>query len=163
MPGSPSLRMISLFPPSSIRLPDGKVNYGVDGRVITGNLVGLVNRLLTTRTSRQDEEFRDCFLAVYREFTSTTDLLHLLVEQYETRLFECVSERERVRLHMNMVNILANWLDVQALTIEDSEFLHEMETFTNTSLANNSPTAEYTNLQAKIKGQVITLLEYLSS
>ncbi|KAG9127711.1 hypothetical protein FRC07_010476 [Ceratobasidium sp. 392] len=120
MPESPSLRMMSLYSPSSIRLPDGKITYSTDGRVLTGNIVGLVDRLLVGTESREmDEEFQDCFLAVSHQLVEANDLLLLLIERYEARVFEYASEWERVKLHENVMAVMAKWLETQELWPED--------------------------------------------
>lgn len=45
-----------------------------------------------------DEEFRQCFLTVYRGFAKADDLLPLLIERYKTRAYGYMPERERAKL-----------------------------------------------------------------
>jgi hypothetical protein len=47
---------------------------------------------------RRDEEFRECFLTVYRGFAKGDDLLPLLIDQYKKRAFSYMPERDREKL-----------------------------------------------------------------
>ncbi|KAG8748680.1 hypothetical protein FRC10_000071 [Ceratobasidium sp. 414] len=136
--------------------PEGheKINFDHDGRVLTGNLEGLVDRLLVnTPSTRMDEEFRQCFLTVYRGFAKADDLLPLMIERYKSRTFGYLSERERVRLRKNMITILAEWLDIQQIEPKDEGFLQEMEAFVNTTLVDEPLDPERRKLQEAIRSK----------
>ncbi|KAG9087815.1 hypothetical protein FRC06_002351 [Ceratobasidium sp. 370] len=136
--------------------PEGheNINFDHDGRVLTGNLEGLVDRLLiNTPSARMDEEFRTCFLTVYRGFAKADDLLPLIIERYKSRAFGHLTERERARLRKNMITILAEWLEIQQIEPKDEGFLQEMEAFVNTTLVDEPLDPERGKLQEAIKGK----------
>lgn len=48
--------------------------------------------------TRMDEEFRECFLTVYRGFARADDLLPILIQQYRSKDHSYTPERERRKL-----------------------------------------------------------------
>ncbi|KAG9092999.1 hypothetical protein FS749_015267 [Ceratobasidium sp. UAMH 11750] len=137
--------------------PEGhdRINFDRDGRVLTGNLEGLVDRLLiNTPSIRMDEEFRTCFLTVYRGFAKADDLLPLIIERYKSRAFGHLPERERVRLRNNMITILTEWLEIQQIEPKDEGFLQEMQAFVNTTLVEEPLDPERKKLQEAITNKL---------
>ncbi|QRV91205.1 Rap guanine nucleotide exchange factor [Ceratobasidium sp. AG-Ba] len=145
-PESVSLRLASLYPNSmglsdslyirtsstvGLRYEDNaRISYDFRGRVVTGNLSGLTDRLLINSTSTEmDLEFQEVFLTTYRGFARKDDLLPLLIERFETRVYGFMSKQEQVKLRKNMMAILTKWLEAQEFEPEDFGFLQEMETF----------------------------------
>ncbi|QRV86067.1 RasGEF domain protein [Ceratobasidium sp. AG-Ba] len=136
--------------------PDGqdRINYDPDGRVLNGNLEGLVDRLLiNSPATRMDEEFRECFLTVYRGFARADDLLPMLIERYKARAFGFMPERERMRLRKNMIVVLSKWLEIQEIEPKDIGFLQEMEAFVKNLPSEGSSDVERRDLQKSITEQ----------
>ncbi|QRW00110.1 RasGEF domain protein [Ceratobasidium sp. AG-Ba] len=136
--------------------PDGldRINYDPDGRVLNGNLEGLVDRLLiNSPATRMDEEFRECFLTVYRGFARADDLLPMLIERYKTRAYGFMPERDRLKLRRNMITVLAKWLEIQQIEPKDLGFLQEMEVFVNNLPSEGSLDVERRDLQNAITEQ----------
>ncbi|KAG8689666.1 hypothetical protein FRC09_012307 [Ceratobasidium sp. 395] len=142
--------------------PEGhdKINYDDDGRVLSGNLEGLADRLLTvTHSIRMDEEFRECFLTVYRGFAKADDLLPLLIERYRARAFGFMQERERLKLRKNMITILSKWLETQEIEPKDERFLAEMAAFVNSASTDDPLDNDWRRLQDAIRDQSIKIKE----
>ncbi|KAG8782250.1 hypothetical protein FRC12_021038 [Ceratobasidium sp. 428] len=111
-----------------------KIIYDDHGRVLSGTLQGLVDRLFTVTNSAQiDKEFCECFLTVYRGFARTDDLLLLVIERYKARACLDIHGEERVGLRKIMATISTQWLEIQEVESKDERFLKEMEAFVNSA------------------------------
>ncbi|CAE6437241.1 unnamed protein product [Rhizoctonia solani] len=118
--------------------PEGHaiINYDEQGNVLTGNLEGLVMRLLhSTHTAVMDKQFRECFITVYRGFARVEDLWPMLVDR--------------------MLAILNDWLDLQAIEPKDQTFLLQILEFINESFSNEPLDANWSRLQEKLRGHLI--------
>jgi len=118
--------------------PEGEPILGTDdhGNVLKGNLEGLVSRLLGESIARKmDEEFRECFLTVYRGFARADDLLPILIHQYRFKDHPYTSEKDRVKLRERAIAILTDWLAIQAIEPKDRQFLLNIQAFVDETLS----------------------------
>ncbi|KAF8610189.1 hypothetical protein BDV93DRAFT_540063 [Ceratobasidium sp. AG-I] len=118
--------------------PEGEPILRTDdhGNVLMGNLEGLVSRLLEDSIARKmDDEFRECFLTVYRGFARADDLLQILIQQYRSKDHPYTSERDRVKLREKAVTILTDWLAIQAIEPKDRQFLLNIQAFVDETLS----------------------------
>ncbi|KDN51718.1 hypothetical protein RSAG8_00266, partial [Rhizoctonia solani AG-8 WAC10335] len=144
--------------------PEGHaiINYDEQGNVLTGNLEGLVMRLLhSTHAAVMDKEFRECFITVYRGFARVEDLWPMLVDRYKIEMSRVITtynpQREQTKLNDGMLAILNDWLDLQAIEPKDGSFLLQIQHFINGSLSNEPLDANWNRLQEKLRGHLSSL------
>ncbi|CAE6419180.1 unnamed protein product [Rhizoctonia solani] len=137
------------------------INYDEYGNVLTGNLEGLVKRLLQgTHAAVMDKEFRVCFLSVYRGFARVEDLWPMLVDQYRIDMIRAISnnsKREKMKINDNMLAILNDWLELQAIEPKDRGFLLDIQDFIHESFSGEPLDARWSALREKLRGHLINL------
>ncbi|CUA74960.1 Rap guanine nucleotide exchange factor [Rhizoctonia solani] len=146
--------------------PEGHaiINYDEQGNVLTGNLEGLVTRLLrSTHAAVMDKEFRECFITVYRGFARVDDLWPMLVDRYKSDMNMVITayspyiQKEQAKLSDSMLAILNDWLDLQAVEPKDRDFLLQILEFINEKFSNEPLDENWSRLQEKLRGHLITL------
>ncbi|KAG8689754.1 hypothetical protein FRC11_000801 [Ceratobasidium sp. 423] len=163
--------------------PEGHaiINYDEQGHVLTGNLEGLVMRLLHSTNGRcfdqrnwqpvyqrrefiaaaMDKEFRECFITVYRGFARVEDLWPMLVDRYKSEMSRVITAynplMEQTKLKDSMLANLNDWLELQAIEPKDQGFLLDIQDFINQSFVDEPLDANWGRLQEKLRGHLIDL------
>ncbi|CAE6413994.1 unnamed protein product [Rhizoctonia solani] len=146
--------------------PEGHeiINYDEHGNVLTGNLEGLVMRLLRgTHAAAMDKEFRECFISVYRGFARVEDLWPMLVDRYKSEMSRATTahsrQREKTKLNDSMLAILNDWLELQAIEPKDQGFLLDIQDFIHETFPNEPLDENWNRLREKLRGYLIDLNE----
>ncbi|KAH9050502.1 ras GEF [Lactarius hengduanensis] len=115
-----------------------EIKLEFDGTVKAGTLPALVERLVVDplRVSQQ-EMFRRAFLVTFRTFATSTEVLDLLVGQYELEVPQNLGEeefdlwrREKLRpTQKRVLTVLTMWLEEYDLLNQDPEVAPKLQDF----------------------------------
>ena len=75
---------------------EGLLRPAIDGTVSSGNLEGLLSRVITDiEDPSRNDHFRATFLTIYQLFTTSLHLFHILKRRFESSELDPVAARSR--------------------------------------------------------------------
>ncbi|KAB5590658.1 Rap guanine nucleotide exchange factor [Ceratobasidium theobromae] len=87
------------------------IKYDDEGNVLMGNLEGLVGQLLRiTPAVQMDNNYRECFLTVYRGFAKVDDLWRILADQYRRQYIKPGTQKKEQKVSIRTF-MDVNWSD----------------------------------------------------
>ncbi|KAJ6623384.1 ras guanine nucleotide exchange factor domain-containing protein [Mycena sp. CBHHK59/15] len=120
---------VSAYPQRSVTETRIILNVAPGGGVLSGNLEGLVDRLIHPRESSADDlSFRSTLLATCADFTTPEEMLATIVRRFHESEHDDVSSKDATKLQSNVFDVLTYWLSNNHLQIHP-QLLSQIQQF----------------------------------